>query len=104
VLAISEAQAAVASAVGLAIASANTELESKPPQQNELRAMEATLDCIASLLAEDNTEVAQLVQEQSAALASVLGKNAETFERQVAAFDFPEALATLNTARTQGKA
>jgi two-component system sensor histidine kinase/response regulator len=92
--AISEDQAAIAAAV--------TELEAKTPQQNDLRAIEATLDRIATLLAEDNTQVGQLVLERSAALATVLGKDAATFERQVASFDYPEALATLNTARARG--
>jgi hypothetical protein len=37
--------------------------------------------------------------ERSATLATLLGKHAATFQRQVAAFDFPEALSTLNSAR-----
>jgi two-component system sensor histidine kinase/response regulator len=89
--AISEAQLVIAAAV--------TQLEPQPPQQNDSGDIDATLDRIATLLAEDDTQASQLVLEQSATLATLLGKHAATFQRQVAAFDFPEALSTLNSAR-----
>ena len=85
------------------IAAAVQELESQPPRQNNLRDIESELDRIAMLLAEGNTLVGELVLERSAGLASVLGSDAATFERQVAAFDYPEALVTLNAARAHGK-
>ncbi len=82
-----------------AIATALKATEQPAPPPVEPPAVQANLDRIEALLAADNTQVGQLVRESATALRPLLGTAAALFERQVAAFDYPEALATLRTVR-----
>ncbi|MCP5278213.1 MAG: PAS domain S-box protein [Thiobacillus sp.] len=57
------------------------------------------LDRLEILLASHDAEAVRLAREYASALAQALGESAATFSRQLASFDFPEALATLRAAR-----
>jgi CheY-like chemotaxis protein len=69
------------------------------PASPDPRACRAALDRIEEALAQDDTRVSRLVQEHSQVLRATLGPGFATFARQVAAFDFPEALVSLRAAR-----
>jgi two-component system sensor histidine kinase/response regulator len=63
--------------------------------------IEATLDRIEALLSTDDTAVSELIQQWAPNLAEALGDAALKITRLVAAFDLPEALSVLRTARRQ---
>jgi two-component system sensor histidine kinase/response regulator len=90
--ALEREQALVARAVDALV-----QAESTPA--SDLASAQATLDHIDALLRSDDTHAGQVVHEASATLRSVLGPAAEEMLRQVAAFDYPEALVTLRAAR-----
>jgi hypothetical protein len=54
---------------------------------------------LESLLAEDNIEASQVLREALPELRALLGPVAATLERQIAGYDYAEALATLRAAR-----
>ncbi len=56
---------------------------------------QALLGRIEAMLEADNTAVGQVVREATAALRAALGPAAAAFLRQVAEFEYPEALASL---------
>ena len=65
----------------------------------DAEATQAVLDRIETLLASGDTQVAELVRDSAATLRPLLGEAADSFEQQIASFDFPEALASLRAAR-----
>ena len=65
----------------------------------DAEASQAVLDRIETLLASGDTQVAELVRDSAATLRPLLGEAAESFEQQIASFDFPEALSSLRAAR-----
>ena len=65
----------------------------------DAEASQAVLDRIETLLASGDTQVAELVRDSAATLRPLLGEAADSFEQQIASFDFPEALASLRAAR-----
>jgi len=58
------------------------------------------LQRLEGLLAEDNVAVVKAVRESAELLKSALGPDWSRFEREVGAYDFPSALATLRTCKS----
>ena len=59
-----------------------------------------SLQRLEALLAEDNVAVVRAVRESAELLKSALGPDWSRFEREVGAYDFPSALATLRTCKS----
>ncbi|KAB2968565.1 PAS domain S-box protein [Zoogloea sp.] len=59
-----------------------------------------SLKRLEALLAEDNVAVVRAVRESADLLKSALGPDWSRFEREVGAYDFPSALATLRTCKS----
>ena len=62
--------------------------------------MADALKRLEALLAEDNVAVVRAVRESAELLKSALGPDWSRFEREVGAYDFPSALATLRTCKS----
>ncbi|NML25929.1 PAS domain-containing hybrid sensor histidine kinase/response regulator [Zoogloea dura] len=59
-----------------------------------------SLKRLEALLAEDNVAVVRAVRDSAELLKSALGPDWSRFEREVGAYDFPSALATLRTCKS----